>query len=368
MFVEGGLPGEVVRVAIDKERKDLVNAHVVEVINPSPLRVGAPDAMLPIAAGGCEWQFIDPAAQLELKAGIVNDCLTRIAKLAEPPVRFTHSVPALGYRTTMRFGVVEGRLATRRHHSNELVALDRCAVAHPLLEELILEGKFGSADEVTLRVSETTGERMAWIKGDDSNLSLPKDVIVTNDGRNVTFTEEVGGRRWRISAPSFFQSGRDAAELIAKTVDEAVSKDAGWIVDAYAGVGILGGVVAEERDSQLTSVEQSKSAVRDARDNLADLAAEVIEAEVATVSLAGETAPDVVIADPARSGLGPSASRTLADLGAPELILVSCDPASLARDVNLLRDHGYQLHDVEVLDLFPHTHHVETVSTLRLAD
>ncbi len=362
LFVEGGLPGEAVKVHVDRERKDLANAHVTEVVHASPHRVAPPCPMFSAGCGGCQWQHIDASAQHDYKMGIVVDALTRISKMPEPPVRFAGSVPTLGYRTTMHVGVVDGKAALRRRHTNELQALDLCMISHPLLEELIIDGYFGSANEVTLRVSASTGERIAYVKGDISDVRLPKDVTITPNGRNASIHEDVLGRKFRVSARSFFQSGPAAAELVAKTVDQVVPQEVGWIVDAYAGVGLLCGVTGEERDCQVTAVEQDRSAVGDARHNLADLASEVIEAEVATVSLSGDSSPDVVIADPSRTGLGKSAAKTLAGLGANDFVLVSCDPASLARDSVLLTEAGYQLTDVAVLDLFPQTHHVETVS------
>lgn len=366
MFVEGGIPGEKVRVEVTAEKKDLVNARVIEVLEASDVRV-TPSVQLPAEAGGCEWQHIDIEAQREYKMGIVTDALTRIAKQPNAKVSFAGAVDPTGYRTSMRVGVLEGKAATYKRHTKDLVPLTECAVAHPLLREMLLEGDFGDATEVTLRVSASTGQRSAWVKGDIETVNLPEGVDITSDGRHSTISETVGERKWQVSAASFFQSGPQAAELIAATVDGFIDENAGWIVDAYAGVGILGGIVAEERDAQLTSVEQSKSSVRDARSNLADLAAEIIEAEVATVELAGETSPDTVIADPSRTGLGPSASKTLAGLGPKRIVLVSCDPASLARDVNLLADLGYSLREVKLIDVFPHTAHVETVSLFKPA-
>jgi len=363
LFVEGGLPGEQVRVEIDRDRKDLRNGHVVEVLEPSPVRIQAPCPMFHAGCGGCQWQHIAPTAQHEFKTGIVVDALRRIAKIEEPNVTFGGAVPDFGYRTTMHLGVIDGRAALRRRHTKDLLPLDVCMISHPRLEELIVEGRFGEATEVTLRVSVTTGERIAYVKGDIDDVKLPDDVVVTPNGRNASIHEDIAGRRFRISARSFFQSGPASAELLANAVDAVVPEDAGWIVDAYAGVGLLCGVVGEERDATITAVEQDRSAVHDARHNLADLAAEVIEAEVATVALSGETKPDVVIADPSRTGLGKSASRTLSRLGAQTFVLVSCDPASLARDVNLLAEAGYGLENTTVLDLFPQTHHVEAVST-----
>lgn len=362
LFVDGAIPGERVSVVIERDRKDLANGRVLRVIEPSPHRIEPPCPMFRVGCGGCQWQHMAHPAQSEAKTNIVRDALARIAKLKDAPVSYGGSVPEFGYRTTMHLGVIDGKASLKRRGTTDPVPLDLCLIAHPALSELITEGQFGSADSVTLRVSETTGERIALVRGDIDGVKLPSDVVITPNGKNVAMVEEIEGRRYRISARSFFQDGPAAATLLSQTVNAAALKDAEWIVDLYSGVGVLGGTVADERDAHLTTVEQDRSALNDARLNLRDLDAEVIEAEVATVSLSGESKPDVVIADPARTGLGRSASRTVMGLDAEQIVLVSCDPASLARDVTLLHGGGYTLEKVTVLDLFPQTHHVETVS------
>ena len=213
------------------------------------------------------------------------------------------------------------------------------------------------------------GERVAAIsEGRRSDVRLPADVTVVEAGRRnsrAVVHEDVGGRRWRVSVDSFFQSRLAAAELLSAAVDDAVG-DAlgprGRPIDAYAGVGLLGGLVAERRDARLVSIEQRRGAVADASVNLADLPAKVVSAEVARPRPTAGDAVDVVIADPARTGLGRPGVAALSAAGAPRLVLVSCDPASLACDATLLAAAGYALTRWQVVDLFPHTAHIEVVA------
>ncbi|MGH9077074.1 MAG: hypothetical protein ACRDY0_06425, partial [Acidimicrobiales bacterium] len=194
------------------------------------------------------------------------------------------------------------------------------------------------------------------------------DVVVVGPGQRGWFHEEVGGRIWRVSARSFFQAGPAGAEAVVSAVDRATAGavgPGGLLVDAYAGVGVIGGVVAGRRRCRLIAVEASAEAVADARVNLADLDATVVRGPVARWSPPPGARPDVVVADPARPGLGRPGVAALASAGAPRLVLVSCDPASLGRDVVLLAGAGYLLVTVEVVDIFPGTPHVETVSTFR---
>jgi 23S rRNA (uracil1939-C5)-methyltransferase len=199
-----------------------------------------------------------------------------------------------------------------------------------------------------------------------AGIVVPDDAVVIRPGEDGAFTEAVGGQRWRVSARSFFQAGPAGAEALVAAVDEAVGplQPGDRLVDLYAGVGLLGGVVASRRRGVLlTSVESDRSALGDARHNLADLGASVVAAEVGAWPASGAT---VAIADPPRSGLGRPGAATVVATGCRRLVLVSCDPASLARDTSLLASGGYRLGGVRVVDLFPHTPHVETVAHFEL--
>ena len=153
-----------------------------------------------------------------------------------------------------------------------------------------------------------------------------------------------------------------AAEALVAAV-QAAAGGGGTVVDLYSGVGLLGGAVADRWGArQLVAVESHRPAGDDAAANLADLGARVVRADAADGRWATGLGPDVVIADPARPGLGRAAVSVVAGLAAPVVVLVSCDPASLGRDARLLVDSGYDLDGVEVLDLFPQTFHLEAVS------
>jgi 23S rRNA (uracil1939-C5)-methyltransferase len=232
-----------------------------------------------------------------------------------------------------------------------------------LVEEILRDGRFDGAEEVAVRVGAATGERMVVAHPNCRGVVAPADVRVVSTRTKAWYHEEVADRRWRVSALSFFQSGREAAQALVDAVREAAGPKPRRVLDAYAGVGLLGGALEPER---LEVVESSKWAAADARSNLDDLGADVLEQEVATWVADRPGSFDVVVADPARPGLGKSAAAALGAAQAPRLVLVSCDPASLARDTNLLDDLGYDLKSVQVLDLFPHTFHIEAVSRFDL--
>jgi 23S rRNA (uracil1939-C5)-methyltransferase len=220
--------------------------------------------------------------------------------------------------------------------------------------------------ELTLRTSVATGAITAiWDKKYRKSIrGVPPKVHI---GERAWLTEHIAGHDLRVSAGSFFQSGAQAAELLVAAVKRAAPELVGakHAVDAYGGVGLFA-VAAMDATQHVTVVESSKSGCLDAEHNLAGRSASVVRADVSGWTPPagdGPTPPvDVIVADPARPGLGKPGVAALAAAGAGVLVLVSCDPVSLARDVSLLADAGYVPERVEVFDLFPNTHHVETVT------
>jgi tRNA/tmRNA/rRNA uracil-C5-methylase (TrmA/RlmC/RlmD family) len=174
------------------------------------------------------------------------------------------------------------------------------------------------------------------------------------------YAEVAAGRRWRISATSFFQTRADGADALAELVAAAVPADAATVVDLYAGVGLFSGAVAR-RGRRVLAVEGNPAAVKDARHNLAGLDVSITRGDVARWD---PVPADVVIADPSRAGLGADVVDRIARSDAHRVVLVACDAASLGRDVGLLAAHGYELAGATPVDLFPHTSHVEVVATL----
>lgn len=360
---------------IVQSKRDFARAELVEVVEPSPHRVAAPCPARALGCGGCDWQHLAPVAQLDAKIEIVREALRRTARMPEALVAAGSAVPPWAYRTSMRFSVdADGRPSLRRQRTNDDIALDGCPVAHPGLASLLPALRLPGADEVSLRVSAATGERTAWWMPENVSVEgLPDDV---GTGAAATLVERIAGADLRVSAPSFFQSGPAAAELLVAAVRAAGGDElrtARSVIDAYAGVGLFAATVVPD-DAHVVLVEGSPTASEDARVNLAHRSATVVESPVESAESAesvrvrlGEVlapghAPDVVIADPSRQGLGQDAVEAVAGWAAPVLVLVSCDPVAMARDTALLAQAGYGHAGTEVLDLFPQTHHVEAVT------
>lgn len=372
IFVEDALPDELVSVELVDERRSFARGLATAVLEPSEHRVEPPCPHVADGCGGCRWQHVAPAHQPELKRQIVVDALARIGKLGDPEaiaglVELGEPLATNGYRTTIRAGVIGGRAGLRHHRSHEVLALDSCLVAHSLVEELLVDGRFGEAREVTLRAGASTGERLVLASPTAAGVEVPPDVRVVGAdqiaaGRRAWFHDEVAGRHWRISATSFFQSRRDGAEQLVDLVAAAVGRhaaEARSLVDLCCGVGLFAGTVGGAQGLATVAVERHGAAVHDARHNLSDIGATVVR----TGMDSWRPAPaDVVVADPARRGLGATVVRGVAATGARLVVLVSCDPAALGRDAGLLVAEGYRLENVTLVDLFPHTAEVEAVS------
>ena len=354
IFVTGALPGERVRVELVDERRDYARAHTIEVVEPSPDRVAPPCPELAKGCGGCQWQHVAVAAQRRLKADIVTDALRRVGRLDGPEPRPTVELAPEGYRTTVRAAVVAGRAGYRRGGSHDVVTVESCLVAHPLVADLLVHGRYGSASEVVLRAGARTGERLAAPVPAATAITVPADV------RRDHLHEVVAGRHWRISAGSFFQSSPEGADALVTLVAEAADGAGrpGTAVDLFSGVGLFAGVLAN-RGWSVTAVDSSKDATADAQVNLRTEDATIVRADVNRWT---PSPADLVVADPSRAGLGRRADGVVVATGGRRVVLISCDPAAFGRDAGLLTAAGFSLTSVTPVDLFPHTSHVEVVS------
>ena len=365
-FVAGALPGERVRVTVTEVRRRHARGRLEEVERPSPARRPPPCPHVARGCGGCDWQHVDEDAQRELRRAIVTDALTRIGRLVAPVVEAGPVLPAGAARTTVRAVVVGGRAGFRRRGSHDAIVVDSCLVSHPRAQDLLVAGDFGAAEEVVIRVGARTGERMVVASPTAAGVRLPSDVVLVGAdelaaGAAAWIHEEAGGRRWRVSARSFFQASPEGADALVAEVGAAAATLApggGRLVDLAAGIGLFAGTVGSAF-SDVVAVEPSRAAVADAEHNLARSGARVVRASIERWR---PEPADVVVADPPRAGLGRVGVERVAATGADALVLVSCDPGALGRDAALLAAAGFRLDRSRVLDLFPQTSHVEVVS------
>ena len=361
VFVEGGLPGELVRISIVKQSRDYARAVVEAIVEASPERVEPPCPHVAEGCGGCDLQHASSALQRSIKVDIVRESLTRLGGLASVDVRTTWFVSRVGRRTTMRVArTSDGGVGFRRRRRHDVVPIDRCLVVRPELNEWF--GRIqpsNGVDEVTLRTSVASGESGVWWEP----AGLDVDGVWNAEvGPTARLRERVGGRDLEVSMASFFQSSPDAAADIVSAVSAALGDRSLWpegpFVDLYGGIGLFAITVAPD-DREVIVVEANPIACDDARRNLRGRRATVVTSRVEDWTAVPAA---VVVADPARDGLRAGGVGVIDRTGTDVLALVSCDPASLGRDARLLGEAGFDLEWVEVLDPFPHTHHVETVA------
>ena len=369
VFVPGALPGELVDVQITQAKKDFARGTVASIVEPSAHRVAPPCEHVARGCGGCSWQHLDVAQHMEAKVAIVREALRRNGKIETLEVTAGGVVPPTASRTTLRMAVTpDGRLGFRRGGSHDVIDTPTCLVAHPMLNEFIGDVRVTGATEATLRCGVAAGEVGIWLHDEDGEdvhgatvTGLPSHVVV---GRKEMLHEVVQGVSLQVSMASFFQASQVAAELLVSAVndaagDAALSGEFGPIIDAYGGVGLFTATLVDT-DIPVVLVESNPSACSDARSNLHDhdVSIEQIAVEQWRVQDAG-----LVIADPARNGLGAMGVNAIVATEAKRIVLVSCDAVAGARDIRLLLDAGYACEGVTVLDLFPNTPHVEVVSS-----
>ena len=363
VLVDGALPGELVQVEV-REHRGTNQGVVTSVIEPAAGRVEAPCRFVALGCGGCDWQHAAPSLQREMRVEIVADALRRLGHLGDPVVRAGPTIEPERTRNSLRLAVDGTRLGLRHQGSHEIVVVDDCLVCVPALAELLAPGVIdpGQATELTIRVA-STGERMIVAEPTAIGVAAPEGVAVIGgnelaNAKRLWFHTEIAGVRLRVSARSFLQVRTDGAEaLVALVRGHIADAPDGPLVDLYGGIGLFAATVGGDR--AVVVVESSKAAAADARVNLAGRTARVVDR---SVDRWRPSAAAVVVADPARAGLGKVGVTKIRETKAARLVLISCDAASLGRDAGALDRAGYTHVESVVVDMFGHTGHDEDVS------
>ena len=390
IFCPGGLPGERVRARIVEGGKRWARGALLEVLRASPNRVEPPCPYYG-RCGGCHWQHADYAAQLAYKQEIVTEQLRRLGRLESPTVRPTLGAPAVEgvvepwfYRNHVQFAVAKsGELGFLAAGSHDVVPVERCLLLHPLLDEMhaTLDMDWPEVRRLILRVGVRTGERMCVFEAEDDDapeleVDLPLSCLLRlRDGTDVVligssaYHEVLQGRTYRVSSSSFFQVNTDQAEVLLDVVHAYLDpRTADVLLDLYCGVGVMGLSVAE-KVGQVIGIEEHPAAIADARTNRnAGPASHVRFIEGKAEALLPELEDTVtkVVLDPPRGGCKPGVLDALLRLAPERIVYVSCDPTTMARDAAYLAQGGYALVEVQPVDMFPQTYHVETVALWRL--
>jgi tRNA/tmRNA/rRNA uracil-C5-methylase (TrmA/RlmC/RlmD family) len=370
VFVRHALPGERVRAVVDEDTGGgFCRADAVAVLTASPDRVEAPCPWARAGGcGGCDLQHVAPAAQRSWKAQVLAEQLLRLAGVRRDVEVEELPGGPLGWRTRVRLAVDdEGRAGLRAHRSHDVLAVAGCPLTPPGALDDVLGRRFpagevdvvidaGGAVHTTCAGSARTrgaGEGESGVDGAGGDADGPVPV-------------RAAGREWRLSPGVFWQVHPALPDVLAQVVGEwAAAPRGGTAWDLYGGVGLFAAVLAGQvgADGSVTVVESAQAAVDDGRAALSDLPQvgwRVGRVEKVLAGLPG--APDVVVADPPRKGLGRGVVDALAAHGPARVVYVACDPAALARDVAFFAERGYALAQLRAFDAFPMTHHMECVA------
>jgi 23S rRNA (uracil1939-C5)-methyltransferase len=361
--VFGGIVGEKVQARVFRYRrrkKKYVSALVMNVLKSSPHRISAPCPYFG-PCSGCQWQHIEYGHQLKLKRNAVVREMQKYPELIGVPVRRTEPGPEqFSYRNHARFTVrQQGSLGFNNRITRRFVKLGKCLLMDPQINEIMadLQDKCDETTNLSVRVGINTAEYLI-----QPTLQLAETTLMSGQ---AYYEERLLDRAFRVSSPSFFQVNTAQTEIMARRVLKALKLCRNQtVVDAYAGVGTFTVLMAESA-GKVVAIEESEAAVKDAAINT--LGIENIEfrlGKTEEVIYSLDAAPDAVVLDPSRTGCHTAVLEALIRLTPSRIVYVSCDPESLARDLAVLVKGAYRVNNVEPIDMFPQTHHVECIATL----
>ncbi len=407
VFLPFVIPGEKVEATLAETRPGFARAKINEMLVASPERV-APGCPYFGRCGGCQYEHIAYEAQLRYKSDILRESLRRTAKVELESEIQVHADEPWHYRNRTRMHVQHApkfQMGYHRHASHQLLPVERCPISSPLINDAIrttwtlgnartippsVHGIqfFANHDDQQLLVelyvrpggsarecqpfAAALHELLSAIAGvvvfvsspveDDSRQFAPLTSVRPEAGQAIgkeSLRYRVADHELRVSAGSFFQTNRF---LIEKLPQIAVGEHKGRAaLDLYAGVGLFTLSLALRFDEVL-AVEASPQSIADLRHNATANVKPIRATTEAFLTERGpKLAPDIIIVDPPRAGLGEKTARALGRMSVPRVTYVSCDPATLARDLRVLLESGFRVEQAHLVDLFPQTAHMETV-------
>ena len=406
VFVPFVLPGEQVRAATRLRKKKLIHANLLEVEKASPSRIAAACPHFRVC-GGCHYQHIEIGEQVRLKKEILRETLSRLGGVQWTGEIREHTAQPYGYRNRAQWAFRDAMPRAFGYflpESAHILPIDQCPVLSPKLAEtfgqlqelaranslppgiLEIEAFADGADEkVALNVAFERFPKPAKALTSEFKTALPalESLLMLDQSKNRFeldgpgyLTQQAGGFTFRVNHLSFFQVNRFLVEELLQTMVGGAKGESA--LDLYAGVGFFTLALAKEF-SKVVSVDANLSATRDLRQNAEAAGVTVVSENEHTEEYLKKTEekPEFIVLDPPRAGLGAEAAARLANLGAANIAYLSCDPATLARDLAILTDserkpespvaatNKYEIAEMHLFDLFPQTFHIETLVRLR---
>jgi 23S rRNA (uracil1939-C5)-methyltransferase len=400
------LPGEMIEAQLLEHKKTSDEASLLQVVSASKDRV-KPACSHFGECGGCHYQHAEYPAQIKIKSSILQETLERAGLIALPNIE-SHLGPQWGYRNRVRLRIEEldgaPRVGYSRRGTNEFLAIHECPIAAPLLWR---------AAQSFLQVAAQTPSAARWLSnavevefftsGDEKKLQMTlfvrknqpgltascehlKQVIPELTGAGTSLLKLTGPQRqvqkprpleswgatglsyraadedYWISRGGFFQVNRFLIDELVRIVTADRNGQLAW--DLYAGVGLFSRVLAK-KFRQVVAVETAGTDLINSFKGPGKHAVEAMAVDFLRHAVIQRERPQLIVMDPPRAGVGADVCSFLARIAAPEMVYISCDPVTLARDLKMLVDAGYKLQEVHLVDLFPQTFHLETVVVLR---
>ncbi len=406
VFLQFVLEGERVEAGITEQKPGFARARAVKILEASPQRV-QPGCPYFGQCGGCHYQHAGYEHQLQIKSAILRETFRRVAKLELDQEIRVHASPPWNYRnrTRLRLHARPFMLGYNRMGSSELLAIEQCPISSPLINRAIAAlWELGRADKVsadateieffanaadTQLLAELTVKETGWRRGRKSDLlqfvralraarpeitgvavfhataqgalereDIPAELRDTFGADHLLYS--TAAANYRVSAGSFFQTNRFLTDKLVKLVTEG--RSGGYALDLYAGTGLFS-VALAKTFREVGAVESTPLSFRDLKQNCppnVHCVGEPVQRFLESI----ERPIDLAVVDPPRAGLGEKAAGLLADSVTPRITYVSCDPATLARDLTVLVKSGYRIEEAHLVDLFPQTFHIESVLQL----
>ncbi len=380
-FVSFGLPGELVEIKIIEEHKNHARGEILRILKPAASRIEPRCRHFGIC-GGCHYQHMTYEEQLQTKQRILAEQLQRFARLSNPPVQpIIPSPSAWNYRNTVQFHLSDnGKLGFQQIHIPQTIEIQECHLPEETINQVwpcVQIDPSSGVKEAALRTG--SGQDILLVLKSDSS-RLPEfsvdfpisAVYITPNGSTVLSGDEyivmsVCGKLFRVSASSFFQVNTAQTEKLVQVLLQMISLENNPVVlELYSGVGLFTAFLAEQA-SKCLAIEISPSACSDFvwnMDRFDNVSLYMGSAEQVLTSLEIDYA-NVIVVDPPRAGLSKLVLYQIEKLHPNEIAYISCDPATLARDIRHLMAAGYRLEEITPIDLFPQTYHIESISLLR---
>ena len=352
IFIEGALPGEKVQIEIIKAKKDFAQARVVKVLEPSPYRI---DATCPLygVCGGCNMQHANIAGQRKFKKEVAADAFKRMGKIDLPASLTISGGEPWEYRSRARFHQSQQqKWGFLRAHSRQVVPVAHCPLLTPGLQKNWPQ-QVAKQKARQMQIWEGTAGISAWDTHPRTKAPAAQTQIL-----HKTFSAD---------ASVFFQSNLPMTEVLLERVLHHIPSSGGRAIDLFSGVGVFAAFL-EEHFEQVQAVERHLGCMEHARRNLRP-STEFVNAPAETwlTSKSGRHA-DLLVVDPPRTGLPANLRQSLVAARPRNMIYVSCDPVTLARDAGELVRAGWELQAVEAFDFYPQSHHLEMLAVFKNAD